>query len=220
MSTLNDTRFHQDLCQRYLRGERPEFFFFWGHNPGKGLRPGEVDKSCLSQWHATLFEVDGRRFATAEHFMMYAKADLFGDEAIKRKIFESDDPRIAKALGKAVQGFDEEVWKANRYPIVLKGSMAKFSQNEAARNFLLQIGQKILVEASPYDGVWGIKLDASDPLASDPTQWRGPNLLGFALTETRQRLSLGLGLNQDAQMQTEPEPSQQSRALGFARFRR
>lgn len=227
--TFRDTGFHEDLCLRYRMGERLDFFFFWGHNPGKGLRPGEADKSCLSQWHNTSFEVDGKRFATAEHFMMYSKADLFGDEEVKTRVFENPDPRDAKALGRAVRGFDEKAWKAHRYPIVLKGTLAKFSQNEAARNFLLQTGDSILVEASPYDGVWGIKMDAQDPRATDPTQWRGPNLLGFALTQARSALRLQhtseAQVNLTRQVQQEEvakisEATQQSRTLGFRRFSR
>jgi len=54
----------------------------------------------------------------------------------------------------------------------------------------LEMGaQRVLVEASPLDRVWGIGLAADDPRAADPAGWRGLNLLGFALMEARDLLS-------------------------------
>ena len=51
-----------------------------------------------------------------------------------------------------------------------------------------QTGDSVLVEASPYDAIWGIRLAASSPEAQDPMKWRGQNLLGFALMEVRDEL--------------------------------
>ena len=53
---------------------------------------------------------------------------------------------------------------------------------------LLSTGDSVLVEASPYDNIWGISLAASSPEAQNPVQWRGQNLLGFALMEVRDEL--------------------------------
>ena len=49
-------------------------------------------------------------------------------------------------------------------------------------------GDSVLVEASPYDAIWGIRLAASSPESHDPMKWRGQNLLGFALMEVRDEL--------------------------------
>ena len=68
---------------------------------------------------------------------------------------------------------------------MLNGNYKKFSQDPKLKNFLLQTGDKILTEASPYDGVWGIKMSESDENVQDPLRWRGQNLLGFALMEVR-----------------------------------
>ena len=75
-----------------------------------------------------------------------------------------------------------------KYAIVLNGNWLKFSQNRELREFLLSTGDSVLVEASPYDNIWGIRLSANSPEAWDPFRWRGQNLLGFALMEVRDEL--------------------------------
>ncbi|MDE6363162.1 MAG: NADAR family protein, partial [Lachnospiraceae bacterium] len=72
-----------------------------------------------------------------------------------------------------------------KYAIVLNGNYLKFSQNPQLKNFLLHPGNKVLVEASPYDGIWGIKMAQTEQTAQNPLHWRGQNLLGFALMEVR-----------------------------------
>jgi ribA/ribD-fused uncharacterized protein len=133
--------------------------------------------------------VDGRRYATAEHFMMWSKAMLFGDEAVAAEILAARHPGAAKALGREVKGFDQPVWERERSGIVVAGSFAKFSQHADLKAFLLGTKDRVLVEASPLDRVWGIGLAAGDPRAADPARWLGLNLLGFALMRARERLA-------------------------------
>ena len=71
--------------------------------------------------------------------------------------------------------------------ISLQGFM-KFSQNPELREFLLSTGDDILVEASPYDAIWGIRMSVNDENATNPMKWRGRNLLGFALMEARDEI--------------------------------
>jgi ribA/ribD-fused uncharacterized protein len=91
-------------------------------------------------------------------------------------------------LGRSVVGFDEQLWQQHRYEIVLTGNIAKFAQNKELCTFLLNSKNRILVEASPVDSIWGIGLAADDPLAMNPAMWHGLNLLGFALMEVRSLL--------------------------------
>jgi ribA/ribD-fused uncharacterized protein len=161
-----------------------DYLCFWGHR----ATPGKVGKTCFSQWYPAPFTIEGQRYATAEHWMMAGKARLFGDEAMHAQIVASDDPGKAKALGRKITGFDEALWLAHRYEIVVAGNQAKFEQNPALREFLLATGEYVLVEASPVDPIWGIGLAADDADATRPAQWRGLNLLGFALMEVRARL--------------------------------
>lgn len=175
-----------DLRQLELCGQCPEFMFFWGHRP---RRDGGTGPWCLSQWWPAPFTVDGITYATAEHFMMAAKARLFRGEVLVPRILEAPSPRDAKALGRAIQGYDEDLWAASRYGIVVEGNMAKFAQDPVLRAYLAATAGRILVEASPEDGVWGIGLAADDNRAARPSEWEGLNLLGFALMDVRDHLA-------------------------------
>jgi ribA/ribD-fused uncharacterized protein len=159
---------------------------FWGHQPH---RDGGIGAGCLSQWWPAEFVIDGVTYRTAEHWMMAAKARLFGDEAMTSRIIAARHPGEAKRLGKDVAGFDDDTWVRHRFDIVVAGNAAKFGQNPALRAYLLATGGRILVEASPVDRVWGIGIAAGDERAVRPTQWRGLNLLGFALMRVRAHLA-------------------------------
>ena len=175
----------EELLTAIRSGLRPDYLFFWGHTPPKA---GEVGKQCLSQWWPSSFTVDGVTYSSAEHFMMAEKAGIFGDEATRAEILQAPDPRAAKALGRKVQGYSDESWNAVRFDIVVRGNSAKFGQDAALRSFLLGTGDRVLVEASPSDKIWGIGLTEDDPRALDPEQWQGLNLLGFALMAARAAL--------------------------------
>ncbi|MDH6516162.1 ribA/ribD-fused uncharacterized protein [Streptomyces sp. SAI-208] len=173
------------LVRRVRAGAKLKFLYFWGHRP----RPdGRVGASCLSQWWPSPFVVDGVTYATAEHWMMAGKARLFDDPEAERRIVAAGHPSQAKAAGRLVRGFDEQIWRRERFGIVVEGSVHKFAAHEDLRQFLLNTGDRVLVEASPVDRVWGIGLAADDEAAGHPERWRGPNLLGFALMEARDRL--------------------------------
>ncbi|PYC68055.1 DUF1768 domain-containing protein [Streptomyces tateyamensis] len=180
------TRTREELAALTAAGARPKYLFFWGHRP---QRDGSIGQGSLSQWWPGAFTVDGVRYATAEHWMMAGKARLFGDAEIVPRILAARTPAEAKELGRLVRGFDEERWAAHRFALVVAGNRAKFGQDPALRDYLLGTGNRVLVEASPLDRVWGIGLAADDERAADPAQWRGLNLLGFALMQARAELA-------------------------------
>lgn len=121
--------------------------------------------------------------------MMAGKARLFGDEESVPGILAARTPAEAKKRGRLVRGFDDAAWTAARFELVVDGNVAKFGQDPALRDYLLGTRDRVLVEASPVDRVWGIGLAADDERAADPARWRGLNLLGFALMEARERLA-------------------------------
>jgi len=164
-----------------------EFALFW--------KPGSIEHEpycCFGQWQYSEFmdeELSMRqRLTCAEQYMMASKACIFGDEEIKKEILETCCPKQMKSLGRKVRNFDTQIWDKTRHSIVLNGNYHKFAQNKDMRDILLGTGDKILVEASPMDTIWGIGLGASNPKATDPTSWRGSNLLGFALMEVRDEI--------------------------------
>ena len=105
--------------------------------------------SVFGQWTRSEFEVDGVKYVTAEQFMMAEKARLFGDEDVRNQILDTTDPKLQKALGRQVRNFDESRWREVRVEIVVKGNVAKFSQNPKMKLELLATGDRCLVEASP-----------------------------------------------------------------------
>lgn len=155
---------------------RGGFTFFW--------RPD----SPFSQWYPCAFTVDGVAFACAEQYMMYGKATLFADAEVAAEILATPDPRTHKALGRKVRGFDDKRWKRAREEIVYAGNRAKFTQDAALDAALRATAGTTLVEASPMDRIWGIGMASSNPAATDPTKWRGLNLLGQVLTRLRDDL--------------------------------
>src|SRR6187551_1749647 len=173
------------LNQELENGIHHEFLFFWGHTQKNEVM---TDKSCFSQWFPSPFRVDGVLYLTAEHWMMAKKAELFNDIEITQQILESETPAIAKELGRKVKNFDNEQWSKACFEIVVEGNINKFSQRDELRKFLLNTGDKVIVEASPGDTIWGIGLSQDNPKAMDPSAWRGKNLLGFALMEVRDYL--------------------------------
>lgn len=70
--------------------------------------------------------------------------------------------------------------------IVVLGNFLKFAQNENLRKWLIDTYDRQLVEALPYDRIWGIGISVRD--AEMGKEWKGHNLLGKALMEVRKKL--------------------------------
>jgi len=152
------------------------FVFFW--NP----------PSPFSQWTRSHFEVGGVHYTHAEQFMMAEKARVFGDEQLLALILAATEPGEQKRLGRSVRGFDPDTWSEHRIDIVTRGNRAKFRSTTKLRDALLDTGDRTLVEASPYDIIWGIGLRADHPDATVPSRWRGQNLLGQVLMAVRDEI--------------------------------
>jgi ribA/ribD-fused uncharacterized protein len=188
-TTLDDptrARTREQLIAAMETGATPKWLMFWGHQPEAD---GRIGKGSLSQWWPCSFTVDGVGYASAEHWMMAGKARLFDDAEMLAKILAARTPAEAKNLGREVRGFDPAVWDGACFELVARGNVHKFGQDPALRGFLLGTRARVLVEASPRDRIWGIGLGAANERAQDPRQWRGRNLLGFALMQARERLA-------------------------------
>ncbi len=175
----------QELIEAIASGAKPKYLFFWGHQH----QPGTITQACFSQWYPSEFETGGHTYPSAEHFMMAQKAKLFGDTHAFERALTAPSPGAAKAIGRSVQNFDEATWASHRFGIVVEASVHKFEQNTALGDFLRNTGSRVLVEASPVDTIWGIGLAADHPHCTQPSRWKGQNLLGFALMQARAQLS-------------------------------
>lgn len=170
--------------------------FFWQTEKGNKIGPG-----CLSQWARWGFVIDGAYYRYAEQYMMAEKARMFHDDATLDKVMDAKSPMIIKHLGRVVKGrnggeWDKEdvaKWDAVRAKVVLRGNFAKFSQNDALKEYLLSTGDALLAEASPKDAVWGIGIDAETAGKTPQSKWPGQNLLGQTLMKVREMLKSGEG---------------------------
>ena len=114
---------------------------------------------------------------------MYQKAFFFRDLAIAAKAATEKDPKAVKELGRQVRRYNDKAWQTVRYGFMVYSNLLKFSQNPEWAAELKATGNRILVEASPYDKIWGIGCTVEEAAAG--AEWQGQNLLGKALMEVR-----------------------------------
>lgn len=148
-----------------------QFTFFWD--------------GPYSQWHPSKFQVLGKEFNCAEQYMMYNKALMFGDDNALCAIMSTPSPRAQKQYGREVRNFNMKLWNEHAKDIVYVGNHAKFTQHIDLLQRLLATSPTLLVEASPYDTVWGIGLGAAEASKTPQAQWKGTNWLGEVLTQVR-----------------------------------
>jgi ribA/ribD-fused uncharacterized protein len=164
--------------------ETPTHVYFWERD------------SIYSNWYtpcnitlpSTTEDDTPRYFENSEALMMWLKATFFGDTEVADRIYWLQEPKGVRDLGRLVKGFDQKLWEEVRETVMYETCYAKFSQNDHMKASLLLTGDKILVEASPFDKVWGVGLRPDDPLVLDEKNWKGLNLLGKALMKVRAKL--------------------------------
>ena len=151
------------------------------HNP-------DEENGFLSNWCYSPFSVGEHEFSCMEQFMMYQKAITFQDQTIAKEILQTRDSAKIKQMGRQVRNYNDHIWNGIRQIVVYEGLIAKFSQNEELKKQLKETKTAILAECAVKDQIWGIGLSMKDLKRFDITQWRGQNLLGYALMEVRKRL--------------------------------
>lgn len=146
--------------------------------------------SAFSNFYPCTFKLDDETWNCSEQFFMACKARCFDDLEIYYEIREARTPEVAKKLGRKIRGFNDKIWDKVKYEIMLTGVYAKFSQNEDLKEFILspEFEGKDFVEGSPFDGVWGVKMDYTNPDIDNKNNWQGENLLGKVLNEVREIL--------------------------------
>lgn len=124
----------------------------------------------------------------SEKAIMVTKAALMGDLESFAVIDAAKSPKECKSLGRKVRNFDDELWNLHLEEVAFEVVRQKFAANDTLAKILLSTGRAILAEAAANDMIWGIGLPATDLRANDPSQWRGRNILGFALMRVRDEL--------------------------------
>jgi ribA/ribD-fused uncharacterized protein len=159
--------------------------YFW--------RQTEIPYGAFSNWsNHSYIDEEGNTILTSETGLMYAKWKEFDSTnlKLKNKILQSSDPAIIKKLGRQVKNFDQDIWDQKKFQIMINILRLKFSQNQELKNLLLSTNDSILVEASPYDKIWGIGLKESQAKKMEMEDWLGQNLLGKALMKVRENIRL------------------------------
>lgn len=154
-----------------------QFEFFWN--------------GPFSQWHPSKFTFNNMTFNRAEQFMMFGKAVFFDDYETAKAVMKSDNPKEQKALGRKTNNFNIDKWANVAKDIVYVGNYSKFTQDEDLKSVLMATIGTTLVEASPYDKIWGIGLAEDNPLALNRSTWQGKNWLGETITKVREDLISG-----------------------------
>lgn len=158
--------------------ESDQYVFFWS-GPFSNWDVGNFDM---------LVNGESITFNCSEQAMMFFKAMTFNDFSSAKKVMKTKSPRDQKALGRKVDGFVQEVWEAKALELFPEVLAAKFEQVPGYKEILLGTGTKTIVEASPFDAVWGIKMGVNNPDILDESKWQGKNLLGICLMKARDLL--------------------------------
>jgi ribA/ribD-fused uncharacterized protein len=158
--------------------ETDDFVFFWS--------------GPFSNWYKSNFTIPTGLvkgdYTSSEQAMMIAKARMFGDITAACEIMATNNPRRQKEIGRSVKGFDAVRWQSECVPIITDVLVHKFDQNDDLFKILMDTNDKIIVEASPFDDVWGIKMGVDHVDILDQTKWQGKNYLGICLMNARERL--------------------------------
>ena len=146
--------------------------YFWG--------------SVLSNFYPVKMKFAGIDFHTSEQLFMFLKAKYFNDQEMADMIAtRGQDPKDAKRFGRKVKGFNNEEWEDAREDMMHIACQRKF-MNEDLFKQLLATGEKVLVEGSPVDKIWGVGLKYDSQEILDEENWNGLNLLGKVLMRVRE----------------------------------
>lgn len=151
-----------------------DFVFFWN--------------GIYSQWYSSKFTIGGVEYNCCEQYMMAMKALTFNDQESHDAIMAASRPVDQKSLGRSVKNFNTDKWNKVCREFVYQGNLAKFTQNPRLKVELMKTDDKEIVEASPYDKIWGIGMGVEHRNIEDKSKWQGTNWLGEAIMRVRETL--------------------------------
>ena len=122
------------------------------------------------------------------------KAKLFGDTKTTRKILTPKTALECKRLSHDIANYNHEQWKTEARVHCEEGIKAKFMQNIGLRSFLLNTGEKRIIECC-NDKLWGTGVPLYDENCLKSSNWNSQGILGEILEETRRIIHDILGSN-------------------------
>lgn len=123
-----------------------------------------------SNFYPRRIKLDGKWYATVEHYFQACKA---ANRADHERVRSTDTPAAARRLGRRIKLRKD--WESIKEAVMHRGVLAKFEQHADLRQALLETTPRPLVEYAPWDSYWG-----------DGGDGRGQNRLGKILMQVRE----------------------------------
>ncbi len=120
-------------------------------------------------------------------FIQKSIAEYFKDDQAVIDIMSMKNPLDMRNRRKTIKGYDRQRWLQVAKEIITPGILAKFSQNEGAKQILLSTGNCVIAEASPHNKKSGIGIAIHDERRHDERNW-GDNLMGKIIMDARDQL--------------------------------
>ncbi len=170
----------------HISGNYRIFSNFYQHHPIPFTIPECCDKlELISSGRCPTF-----KFNCGEKAIMLCKASVMKDYITYDKILSETIPSRIKALGRQIKPWDQEKWDSLVCTIAFSVIWAKASNHSKFREILLSTENNIIAEATRNDQNWGIGIDMGKEEVEIPRRWRGTNILGWALMETRKKIEI------------------------------
>ena len=139
----------------------------------------------LSNFHPWKFEYEGESFHSSKQLIQLKKSEFFGDNIARERILNSTDAQDSKEIAMEIANYSKDRWNAVAEDLCYDGIREKFLQNHKLYSYLLDTGNKTIVEAT-YDSVWGSGKPLGDEHCLNPAKWiNGVGLLGKILMRIR-----------------------------------
>lgn len=146
----------------------------------------------LCNWSECVIYLNSYKFKSSEPIIFaIGKAAIFKDDEVLEEALSTKDIESskAKALGRKVVGFDEQVWSRESLWISDLTLLQKALQNDDVMKELLSTGSRVIVEAAKHDLIWGAGLGAVEVCNSrQEYPWKGRNELGNSWARVRKFL--------------------------------
>ena len=152
-----------------------------------------LNNKCSQQFlfnnYYTYFTGHNVMYKSSTHYFVKMKQELFesSNRKLAQQILNERDPYIVQLMGHDIKNYNSKLWSQVKYNHMLSGLKYKFSQNNALCHKLLETDNQFIIYTSP-NKFWGIGIDEYELDNLQLKKWKGQNLLGSALMETRSYL--------------------------------